>query len=66
MCVCPPEITSPAAGNGPIDMIFGVGMEIDDRLPICDESRAKVKVRKVKKKQGFAATFSDRCQVTCL
>ncbi len=24
VCVCPPEITSPAAANGPIDMIFGM------------------------------------------
>ncbi len=33
MCVCPPEITSPAAANGPIDVIFGPGMDIDDRMP---------------------------------
>ncbi len=27
-------MASPAAANGPIDMIFGMGKNIDDRMPI--------------------------------
>ena len=32
VCVRPPEVISPAAENGPIDMIFGMGLDIDDRM----------------------------------
>ena len=39
-CVCSPEITSPAAANGPIDMIFGMALDIDDRMPIFGKSRS--------------------------
>ncbi len=47
--VCPSVTTSPAAANGPIDMIFGMGMDIEDHMPILGKSRSKVKVKKVKK-----------------
>ncbi len=56
-------MSSPAAANGPTNMIFGMGMDIDDRMPIFGKSGSKVKVKKVQKKQVFAATFSDRWQV---
>ena len=36
-------MTSPAAANGPNDMIFGKWVDIDDRMPIFGKSRSKVK-----------------------
>ncbi len=36
-------MASPAVTNGPIDMIFGMGMDIDDRMPIFGKSGSKVK-----------------------
>ncbi len=41
--VCPSVTTSPAAANGPIDTIFGMGVDIDDRMPIFGKSRSEVK-----------------------
>ena len=32
-------MTSPAAANGPMDMIFGEWVDIDDRMPIFCKSR---------------------------
>ncbi len=54
MCVCPPEVTSPPAANGPIDLIFGMGLDIDDRMPIFGKSGSKVKGQGQKSKEnGF-------------
>ena len=38
VCVCPPEIISPTAAYGPMDTIFGMGIYIDDRMPIFGKS----------------------------
>ncbi len=42
-------MASPAAANGPTDMIFGMRMDIDDRMTIFGKSGSKVKVKKVQK-----------------
>ncbi len=50
--------TSPAAAAGPMGMIFGMGMDIDNRMPIFGKSGSKVKgqgPKSSKKKQVFAA-----------
>ena len=36
-------VISPAAANGPIGMIFGMGMDIDQCMPIFGKSKSKVK-----------------------
>ncbi len=36
--VCHAVTTSPAAANGPMDMIFGIRVDIDDRMPIFEKS----------------------------
>ncbi len=59
LCVCPSITTAPSVANGPMDMIFGMGMDIDDRMPIFGKSMSKVKVIKVQK--NMTVTFSDRC-----
>ena len=43
VCVHPPLMSSPPAAKGPIDVIFGMGMYIDDRMPIFSKPRSQVK-----------------------
>ncbi len=51
-------MASPPAANGPIDMIFGMGMDIDDRMPIFGKSWSKVKGQGQKvQKTGFCRDF---------
>ncbi len=44
--------TSPAAANRPMNLIFGMYMDIGDRMPIFDKSRSKVKVKGQGQKSG--------------
>ena len=41
--MCHTVTTSPAAANEPMDMIFGVRVDIDDNMPVFGKSRSKVK-----------------------
>ena len=43
LSVRPHEMTSAAAAIGPMDMIFGMGMYIDDRIPIFGKPGSWVK-----------------------
>ena len=49
-------VISPTAANGPIGMIFGMGMDIDQSMPIFGKSKSKVKV-KIIQKTGFCSDF---------
>ncbi len=50
-------MASPAAANGPIDMNFGMGVDIDDRMPIFGKSGSKVKSQG--QKSAKTVFFSD-------
>ncbi len=55
-CFRPSVTTSPAAANRPMDLIFGMYMDIGDHMLVFDKSRSKVKV-KIPQKLPFLGQF---------